>query len=97
AHHRSREAHELLCEARVGDDLLVAGHRRGEDGLAARDARRADRLAGEHRAVLEREQSTTHSRSAAGEAGASTPCRAPSSLRPSYTTAPAATVMATRP
>ncbi len=39
ADHRRREADELLREARVGDDLLVAGHRGREDGLAAREAR----------------------------------------------------------
>ena len=40
ADHRRREAEDLLGVARVGDDLLVAGHRRREDGLAERDARR---------------------------------------------------------
>ena len=56
ADHRRREADELLGEARVGDGLLVAGHRGREDGLAEGDARRADRLAAEDRAVLEREK-----------------------------------------
>ena len=41
ADHRRREADELLGVARVGDRLLVAGHRGREDGLAERDARRA--------------------------------------------------------
>ena len=36
ADHRRREADELLGEARVGDDLLVAGHRGREDRLAER-------------------------------------------------------------
>ena len=54
--HRRREGDELLGEARVGDDLLVAGHRRREDGLAVRDAERTDRAAAEDRPVLEGEE-----------------------------------------
>ena len=38
ADHRRREADELLRVARVGDDLLVAGHRGREDRLAEREA-----------------------------------------------------------
>ena len=56
ADHRRREADELLGEARVGDGLLVAGHRGREDGLAERGAGGADRRAAEDRAVLEREE-----------------------------------------
>ena len=56
ADHRRGEADELLGVARVGDDLLVARHRRREDGLAERAARRRDRLAFEDRAVLEHEE-----------------------------------------
>src|SRR4051794_38040601 len=96
ADHGSGEADELLREARVGDDLLVAGHRRREDRLAAGEAGCADRVAREDRAVLQDERPLLHLRSAAGEAGASAPGRAPSSLRPSCTTAPSATVIATR-
>ena len=53
--HRRGEADELLREARVGDRLLVAGHRGREDRLAERDALGAHRLAGEDRPVLERQ------------------------------------------
>ena len=56
ADHRRREADELLGEARVGDGLLVAGHRGREDRLAEGDALRADRLAAEDRPVLERQE-----------------------------------------
>ena len=59
ADHRSREADELLREARVGDDLLVAGHPSREHRFAAREPLRADRLAAEDVAVLER-QETRH-------------------------------------
>ena len=44
ADHRRREAEDLLRVARVGDELLVAGHRGREDGLAEGDALGADRL-----------------------------------------------------
>ena len=43
ADHRRGEADDLLGVARVGDDLLVAGHRGREDRLAERDARRRRR------------------------------------------------------
>ena len=60
ADHRRGEAHDLPLEARIGRDLLVAGHRRREDGFAEGEPVRADRLAGEHRAVLE-DQAACHS------------------------------------
>ena len=56
ADHRRREADDLLGVARVGDDLLVAGHRGREDGLAEREALGADRLAAEDGPVLEGEE-----------------------------------------
>ena len=56
ADHRRREADELPLEARIGRDLLVAAHRRGEHGLAERESLGADRLAGEDGAVLEHER-----------------------------------------
>ena len=56
ADHRCREADELLREARVGDDLLVAGHRSREDGLPHRKALGRNRVAAEDRSVLEREE-----------------------------------------
>src|SRR5205814_1860125 len=55
ADHRSGEADELAAVARVGDDLLVAAHRRREDRLAERGAGRADALAAEDGPVLEHE------------------------------------------
>ena len=54
--HRRREAHELFGEARVGDDLLVTGHRSGEDRFADGEALGADGVAAEDRAVLESEK-----------------------------------------
>src|SRR5437764_3088155 len=54
--HGRGEADELARVARVGDDLLVAGHRRREDRLAERERRRADTLAAEELAVLEHEE-----------------------------------------
>ena len=54
--HRSREADDLPREARIGDDLLVAGHPRREHGLTERDAVRADALTGEDLAVLENQE-----------------------------------------
>src|SRR5581483_5573152 len=45
----------LPLEARIGGDLLVTGHRRGEDRLAERKPLSADGLAGEYGAVLENE------------------------------------------
>ena len=53
ADHRRGEADDLPAEARVGDDLLVAGHRGREDGLAEgvagdRRSRRGRRLVLEH-------------------------------------------------
>ena len=54
--HRRREAHELLGEARVGDDLLVTGHRGGEDRFADGEALGPDGVAAEDRAVLECEE-----------------------------------------
>ncbi len=56
ADHRRREAEDLLGVARVGDELLVAGHRGREDGLAEGDALGAHRPAGEDLAVLEDER-----------------------------------------
>ena len=56
ADHRGREADELLSKARVGDDLLVAGHRGGEDRFADRESVGGDRLAAEDGAVFEREE-----------------------------------------
>ena len=53
ADQRVAEAEHLPDIARIGDRLLVAGHRRREADLARRDARRADRAAAEGRAVLE--------------------------------------------
>ena len=52
---RKGHRHDLATVGRVGEDLLVAGHRRVEDDLAGACARRAEGLAGEHAAVLERE------------------------------------------
>ena len=57
ADHRSREAQDLLRVARVGDELLVAGHRGREDGLAEGHSLGADRLTAEDRPVLECEVS----------------------------------------
>ena len=54
--HRRGEGDDLLGEARVGDDLLVAGHRGREHGLAEGEALRADRFAGKDGAVLERQK-----------------------------------------
>ena len=54
--HRRREADELFGEARVGDDLLVAGHGGGEHRFAHRKAVGRDRVASEHRAVLQCEE-----------------------------------------
>src|SRR6266516_1475524 len=56
ADHRRGEAHELLREARVGDDLLVTGHRGREHRLTNCEAVRPDRLATEDGAVLERDE-----------------------------------------
>src|SRR6266545_4829259 len=56
ADHRRGEADELLREARVGDDLLVAGHRRREDRLADRKTLGGDGLSPEDGAVLERDE-----------------------------------------
>ena len=56
--HRSRERDDLLREARIRDDLLVARHRRREDRLAVGDPQRSDRPAPEDRSVLEDEQPT---------------------------------------
>src|SRR5213076_2321596 len=47
---------DLLGEARIGDDLLVAGHRGREDGFAEGESFRADRFAGEDAAILESEK-----------------------------------------
>ncbi len=58
ADHRRREADDLLREARIGDDLLVAGHRGREDRLADRKALGGDGLSSEDRAVLEREEAS---------------------------------------
>ena len=55
AHHRRREAEDLPGIARVGDELLVAGHRGREDGLTERSAVRAHGLAGEEFPVLEQQ------------------------------------------
>ena len=52
---RIREAEHLRDVARVGDRLLVAGHRGREAGLARRDAVGADGDAREDGAVLEDE------------------------------------------
>ena len=54
--HRGREADDLVGIARVGDDLLVAGHRRREDRLAEGVALRPDGLAAKDRPVLEGEE-----------------------------------------
>src|SRR2546423_2711318 len=54
--HRCGEADELSRVARVGDDLLVARHRRREDRLAECVRRRTDALAAEDLAVLEHEE-----------------------------------------
>ena len=59
ADHGRREADDLIRVARVGDDLLVAGHRGREDRLAERVALGADGLAPEERPVLE-EQEPVH-------------------------------------
>ena len=56
ADHRRGEADDLAAEARVGRDLLVAGHRGREDRLAERRRRRADALAAKDGAVLENEK-----------------------------------------
>src|SRR5437763_17020674 len=45
--HGSGEADELARVARVGDGLLVAGHRRREGRLAERERRRTDTPASE--------------------------------------------------
>ena len=55
ADERIGEAEHLRHVARVGDRLLVAGHRGREAGLAGGDARRAHGDSGEDRAVLEDE------------------------------------------
>ena len=60
ADHRRREGDELAREARVGDRLLVAGHRGREDGLAEGDAGGADRAGREDGAVLEGEIAVAH-------------------------------------
>ena len=52
---RVGERDDLARVRRIGQDLLVAGHRRVEDDLADREPGRADRHAAEHRAVGERE------------------------------------------
>ena len=53
---RIREGDDLARVRRVGQDLLVAGHRRVEDDLADRVPRRADRAPAEDAAVGERQQ-----------------------------------------
>src|SRR5262249_12353278 len=63
AGHRAGEADELSLEARVGRHLLIAAHRRGEDRFAEGEPWRADRLPGEHLAVLE-DQEPAHDRNA---------------------------------
>ena len=55
ADQRIAEAQDLCDVARVGDRLLVAGHRGREAGLAGGHPGRADRDAGEDRAVLQHE------------------------------------------
>ncbi len=52
---RIGERDDLAGIGRVGQDFLVARHRRVEDDLAGRDAGSADRNSPKHRAVLERE------------------------------------------
>src|SRR4029453_19094981 len=54
--HRRREAHQLLRVARVGDDLLVARHRGGEDRFPEGDVLRADRATVEDRPVFENQE-----------------------------------------
>ena len=49
---------DLLGEGRVGERLLVAGHRGAEDDLAVRARRGADGVAGEDGAVFEDEEGT---------------------------------------
>ncbi len=51
---------DLAVVGRIGQRLLIAGHRGREDRLAERLAPRAVRLAGERAPVLEDEQSLTH-------------------------------------
>src|ERR1700730_13213304 len=53
ADHRRRAADELLGEARIGADLLIARHGGREDSLTARKAGSADRLAAEDGPVLQ--------------------------------------------
>jgi hypothetical protein len=55
ADERVAEAEHLRHVARIRYGLLVAGHRRGEAGLAGRDSRGADGATGEDGAVLENE------------------------------------------
>src|SRR5262249_14977009 len=56
ADHRRGEADDLPAEARIGRDLLIAGHPGREHGLAEPGHPCADALPPEHRAVLEREE-----------------------------------------
>ncbi len=82
ADHRRREADDLLREARVGGDLLVAGHAGREDRLAEGEALGRDRGAAEDGPVLQHQEAArAHARSGTGKAGTSAPGSAPSSLR----------------
>ena len=69
---RIGQRHDLARIRRIGEDFLVAGHRRVEHDFAARMADRADRATAKQRAVGEREQRLglrRHERSAGGERG----------------------------
>src|SRR5262249_39339567 len=81
ADHRRREADQLLREARVGHDLLVAGHRRREHRLADREPVGRDRLATEDGSVLEREEAA-HAANTTRPA-AMVVCTAPFTVSPS--------------
>ena len=75
--HGSGEADDLLRVARVSDDLLVAAHGRGEDGLAVGDPRRANGPPPQDGAVLEDDE-VPHAEYAVRPAAivsATVPCR----------------------
>src|SRR5262249_18630424 len=56
ADHRCGEAHDLLRERGIGDDLLVAGNRSREHGFAERKPMRGNRIPAKDGAVLEHEE-----------------------------------------
>ena len=58
--HRGREGDELPGKARIGDRLLISGHRGREHRLAERNTRSGDRTTREDRAVLECQVAHAH-------------------------------------